>query len=286
MRALLLLSVVAACSRYAQHRAALVPHAAALPWNGQPLATTGELDVGASNLADHVAPRAGNPDDGDSVPSTQLRGELAMRARDNWRFAAVHERGLVGTETQLTSSQPPLLGHDVTGYGGELAYSIATAAPEWRIGVAAELLIWSVPWVEYTTCVAACGTQVYTSTRTGSDLVPTFALAFVPSYHAGRWTLFGGLTLRNHPTAPATSLGTGPNTDDIVNAGPLNVIVHAGAEVALGGVRASVVVDQDTTTDPVRYGPGIGVMVAIPLGSEPRPASEPASGPPGLAAPR
>lgn len=284
MRALALVPILAACSTYAQQRTALIPHAAPLPWNGQPMTNTGEVGLGASNLGDVGAPTGADPSAGNAVPSTQLRGELAVRATDNLKLSLVQEHGLASTATPLTTSQPSIT-DDVSGYGFDLAYSIPTGSPEWRIGIATELLFWSVPWIQYTTCIDNCAGGTYTTRTTGSDLVPSFALALIPSYHVGRFTLFGGITLRNQPTLPEQHVITDVPQDPDVQAGPLNVTVHAGAEVALGGVRASVFVHQDTTHDPVHYGPGIGVMLAIPFGREHSSAAAApptTSGPPGL----
>ncbi len=271
MRWLLLVPAFAGCSTYAQQRAALVPHATPIMTDGQPLSAPGEIALGASNI-NLVQPGEGNPDAGIEIPSTQLVGAAMIRASPNLTLGGLYERGLSAGAHSLQDHQPPV-DDDVSGLGVSMTYSIPTSLPGWRVALSSELVVWSVPWVEYTTCIANCiGNGGYTTSSKGSDNVPTLAVGVTPSYRTGRFTLFGGVTVRNHPTVDQTIRTDIPQDPD-VSSGPFNVTLHAGAAVELGaGVRASLLVHQTVTTDPVAYGPSIGVMVAIPLGhDEPRP---------------
>jgi hypothetical protein len=272
----LILPVLAACSTYAEHRAALVPHATPIAGDGQPMTSTGQLSLGASNLADFRAPTAGDPDAGIAIPSTQLRGELAFRPTKNFSFGVVHEHGLASTATAIHDSQPPLTDDDVTGNGIIMAYSIETGTPGFRVGIATELLVWDAPWVQYTSCVANCGTPGYTVESNGHSSVGTAALGVVPSYRYGRFTVFGGLTVRNQPTLSEKTYTNVP-ADPEVQGGPANWILHAGADVDIAyGIRASVFVHHDLSADPVNYGPAIGAMLTLPLfGNQPSQPSAP-----------
>jgi hypothetical protein len=269
------LPALAACSTYALHRAALVPRATPIPGDGQPMTTPGELSLGASNVAELVKPGVGDPNAGVAVPGTQLRGALALRATDNLSLAAIYEHGLASTAHAVTSSQPSIDNGPVVGYGLGWTYSIRTGTPGFRVAIANEIVFWSTPWVQYSTCVDMCvGTPGSTVVDRGSSIVPAFVLGVTPSYRTGRVTIFGGLTLRNHPTI-VEKVDTNYVDDPDVSTGPWNLIAHAGVSVELGaGVRASVLVHQDLVADPVAYGPGIGVMLAIPIGGEraPQPA--------------
>jgi len=260
-------AVTAACQTFAQHRAALVPHATPLPTDGQPLQGAGEVSLGATNVMDVVTPGAGNPDAGDAVPSTQLRGSLSGRINDVISLGGVYERGLASGSHAITSSQPPVDNGDVAGYGVNGTFSVPTSVPGLRVGVSVELLVWSVPWVQYTVCVQNClPGPSYAVMDKGTDTVATFALGVIPSYRVGRLTVFGGATIRNHPTITEKILTDEPG-DAEVRGGPFNLTVHVGAAVDLGGgVRASLLLDQTVTADPVSYGPGVAAMLAIPFG--------------------
>jgi hypothetical protein len=273
MRSLLaILPVLAGCLTYTQHRAAFVPHATPIPNEGQPLANEAELSLGATNAADLGAPTAGNPDAGDAVPSTQLRGELALRATPNFAVGFVHERGLESTATPLTTSQPPVHNGDVSGYGPSLRWSVPTESPAWRVGVTTELLLWSVPWVQYTTCTdPMCPNPGFTTSDRGTDIVPTLALGVTPSYRVDHVIVFGGMTARNHPTITEKLGTTTPDSDADVQAGPFNLTAMLGAALDLGYARASLFLHQTLTRDPVSYRPGVGMMLTIPMGSDPTP---------------
>ncbi len=280
MRSLLpLLALAAGCQTYAQHRAALVPHQTPLPIDGQPLQSAGQLALGASNLGNAVAPGIGNPDAGDVVPSDQLRGSLDLRASHNVALGVVYENGLAAGATRIKSSEPPMDGGDsVTGYGVHMMVSIPTSNPAWRIGLATELMMWTVPWVEYTTCVENCGSGTGTTVMSsGRDQVPTAAIAIVPSYRTGRLTVFAGFTARNHPTIIEKTETVLANEPADVQSGPFNVTAQAGAEIEIAsGVRASLLVHQTLTRDPVIYGPSLAAMLTIPLGRDEPPAPPPA----------
>ncbi|MDB4959649.1 MAG: hypothetical protein JWO36_7218 [Myxococcales bacterium] len=246
-----------------------------------------ELSIGASNIHDLVKPSVGDPDAGDVSPSTQLRAALGFRATQNLSIGFLHERGLAAGSNPVKSSEPPLKDNDVSGIGMTISYSIDTGSPGWRVGVSTEVQIWSVPWVQYTSCVQNCTVPGFTYMDHGSDSVPTLALAVIPSYRIGRVTIFGGGTVRNHPTITEKIVTNLPGPAE-VQQGPVNVTLHGGADVELGaGIRASLIVHQTVTADPVTYGPGASLIFTIPLGSDvphPSPAT-PASGPPGATPP-
>jgi hypothetical protein len=263
LRYFVVLPLLAGCGSYAVNQAALVPHAEPIPYNGQPQAAPSALSLGAGNAFDLIAPRATAGDVGDAVPATQLRGELALSPRPDLVLGAIYEHGFAATATPLSSSQPPV-GSDVDGGGVGIAYSLATSAPGWRVGFAAEALVWNVPWVQYSQCTETCGGAPTATMTTGSDLVPMLAVAMIPSYRFGRWTVFGGVTVRNQPTTYQKGQTTLPGDAD-VQSGDYNAIASLGAEVLLSGIQLSVILDQGVTADPIRYGPGLSAMVTIPL---------------------
>lgn len=263
--AFVLVPGLAACTTYAQHRAALVPHSTPLPYDGRGLDTQGALQLGASNIADLGKPGVGDPDAGDAVPGVQARGELDVQLRGGTILGVVHEHGFAGTATAIKPSEPKLDDHDVGGYGFTIKHAFGDGP--WRFGLAGELLVWAVPWVQYTTCVDTCPDPGYTTMDRGTSNVPALALAVVESYHQGPWTVFFGATGRNHPTITEKIETVDPDPAD-VQAGPFNLILDAGVEVDLGGgLRASLLVHQTVTRDPIVYAPGIGAMLTLPLGA-------------------
>lgn len=257
------------CQTYASHQAAMVPHATPLPSDGQPLGTQAELGFGATNLADAIPATAGKPNVGDAVPTVQLRSAIDIRLNSAISIGAVMEHGLVSGSQAVTSSQPPL--HDgPTGYGAHIALSIPTSMPGLRIGLMAEMLVWSVPYVQYDNCIMNCeGVSTNVTTYEGADSVATFAFGLIPSYRSGKLTVFGGMTIRNQPTVEE-KLETVLPGDAGVEGGPWNVTLHVGAEYDFGVARMGVLVHQTVTRDPIEYGPSLAAMLTIPFG-DPRP---------------
>lgn len=266
-----LIAVATGCQTYAEHRAALVPHATPLTTDGQPLESTGELALGASNVHDFAKPGAGNPDAGDAVPSTQVRGVFDLRASRNLSIGVVYERGLAAGSHAVSPSEPNVDNGDVVGYGAHMIVSIPTGTPGLRVALAGEILMWNVPWVQYSTCIMNCGASPgFTFSDRGSDPVATFALGIIPSYRTGNLTVFGGMTMRNQPTIDEKAIDLGEDPE--VQGGPLNFTLHAGAEVDVGaGVRLSLIAHQTVSRDPIDYAPSLAAMVTIPFGEGPTP---------------
>jgi hypothetical protein len=264
----LLVPAFAGCTTYAQHRAALVPHATPLPLDGQPLPTSFEASFGADNLVDLVTPSKGDDTQGDVVPKQQLRANGMFRLGDNFMLGGTFQYGVAQNATVLSPSEPKIEGAKLAGAGLTLAMSAPTSEPGLRIGLAFETVIWSVPWVEYTTCIDLCSVPGYTYSERGNDQILVAKLAVIPSYKTGAMTYFGGLTAQNQPTITEKILTNNPRDDGKVRGGPFNLTAHAGVTVELGaGVRASAFLHQTLTRDPISYGPGIGMSLAIPLGS-------------------
>lgn len=285
MRLSLLAALVVAtgCQTYAQHRAALVPHAAPLTTDGQPLESLGEIALGASNLHDWAKPTAGNPDAGIAIPSTQGRGTLDFRASRYLAIGAVYERGFAAGSNPVSSSEPAIKNDDASGFGFHMTLSIPTGTPGLRVALATEIMSWQVPWVQYTTCIQNCNVPGFTTSDTGYDSVTTLAVGLIPSYRSGPLTVFGGVTVRNHPTI-TEKVESIVADDPTVQAGPVNVTLHAGAELEAGaGVRLGLIADQTVTRDPVVYGPSLAAMITIPFGSVPTVSQAPVNVPWGAA---
>ncbi len=262
MRLLLALSCVG-CSTHAQHRAALVPHAAPVQAFGQRAAWRGTASIAATNIGDFVEPGPGDATAGIAVPSKQLRGALSLAITRRFTIGMFREQGLVSSAQAISGSLPPLPDRSLVGMGYTASYSIETGTP-WRIGLAIEIGAWDVPWVAYSTCIENCTSTKPVRTE-GSAGVLSFAAGIVPSYQLGDLTFFAGVTVRNHPTLEEKVVNHGE--DPYPSSGPANVLVHAGVAYELAD-RVQLVVEthDELTAFPVNYAAGVGASLAIGLG--------------------
>jgi hypothetical protein len=254
---------------------------------GPPLAGQAQLAVGASSVAHFSAPGPGDPNAGIEIPGTQLFGSLRGQLNDTFSLGALYENGLDRGAKPLKGTQPPVEGGSVQGYGLTADVSIRTGDPRLRIGLGVDAMIWRVPYVEYLTCAAGEACAPYMIVEHDADMVGTFAASVTPSYRATDVvTVFGGLTVRQHPTIQQKGQEMGPLLDDPeVQSGPANVIASGGVELSIaeGALLASAIAYWDVSREPARYGPGAAVMLSIPFGKR---AGAPApSPPPGYMAP-
>ena len=264
---MLLLAIAGGCyvPVYQVQRNARVPHAAVPLRTAQPLAGPVELTLGASNAGDLMEPSQGNQQSADEVPSRQVRGELRIRLRERGELALVHEHGFGSSSQRLDATQAPVGDGDVFGTGGAIRYA-AELAPGWSLGLEAEVLVWTVPYVEYRTCVENCPPGPMTTVEHGTSNATTLGLGMTPSYKAGRATVFGGVFVRNHPTITRKETEYYDLHSDDVEDGPANVLLHAGVGYELGGgISALVLLHQNVSHDPVIYGPGVGVALSASL---------------------
>jgi hypothetical protein len=259
------LPVLAGCVGNIQ-RSARVPHPGVPLRSGQPLDTAAELSAGLSNVADAMPPSVGNATQAVEVPSTEMRNELRFRL-GRAALGLVYEHGFGDTSQRPDPTQAPVGQGDVQGYGVTAAYAFETSTPGLVIATTVEAMSWSVPYVEYVTCTS-CVTP-YTVVDHGRANPMTLGLGVAPSYRTGAITVFGGAFARNHPTTQRKEMDTDitfSNNGDVEN-GPFNILLHAGVEFALDRrLAALIVVHQDLTADPVRYGPGVGVALTARFG--------------------
>lgn len=225
-----------------------------------------EASVGASNLVDARAPRLGDdPTVASEIPSMQLRGELRFRLARYGQLALIHDHAISSTYRALDPTQAPV------GHGTAQSFGVAIRGaipdeevPGLSIGLGLELLEWSLPYVEYRSCVASCDGQPVQQMNTGTDTLAEPAFQIVPSYRRGALTLFAGIYATPHARVErkGTEIGAMDYDSDIARSG-FNFIAHAGAEVAFGYVSVLAQVQQDLTADPVSYGPSLGVALAV-----------------------
>jgi hypothetical protein len=264
VRLIVLLPVLAGCVGNVQ-RSARVPHPAVPLRSGQPLDTAAQLSAGLSNVTDAVEPAVGDDTQAVEVPATQMRDELRFRLGSRAELALVYEHGFGSTSRRPDATQAPVGQGDVYGYGIAAGYSFETSTPGLSVGTTFELIGWSVPYVEYQTC----NDCEMTTVDHGRARPATLGLGITPSYRSGRVTWFGGAFARNHPTTLRKEMNTDVfDGDGDVRNGPFNLLLHLGVEIMLERrLSALVVAHQNLVANPVRYGPGVGIALAVRLGN-------------------
>src|SRR5688500_18683807 len=196
------LTLASGCSTYTVRKAALAPHIAPPLRNGQGMADArGEAQVGASTLMSAGAPEEGeNANAGLYIPRVEMNAALRTRLRNNVDIGFLWDHGFRQGAYATSEDMPEPKNGAVYGGGPSLFYSMPTGAPELRIGLGLDFMIYSIPYVEYRTCVTNCGGEMYTRVTRGRDNIGVYSLALVPRWKSGRFTLFGGGTVRNPPT--------------------------------------------------------------------------------------
>ena len=245
---------------YIQHNGALVPHAEPVQSTGQPMQQQLGFELGATNLVDLDRPSAGtDPAPGIAVAQHQARATFALAPNDFFHVAFFHERAFRGNATEISQTIPPLDDRTAQGYGFALAFSVPTSTPGLRIGIDSELTAWGIPYLSFTESSVSTTPTV----DRGHDVVGMAALAITPSYRSGPWTVYGGMTLRNHPTMTEEVTSDWVSPDPDVQEGPFNAIAAAGLGFREDNVEIIADVHQTLTTAPVRYGPALGLTLKL-----------------------
>ncbi|MEJ7600420.1 MAG: hypothetical protein WKG01_21100 [Kofleriaceae bacterium] len=252
---------------YQVQRAARVPHATVPLRTGQPLPGPVEVTVGMSSAGDAIAARRGNEDASIEVPERQARGEFRVRAGNWTEIAAVTERSFESSSRKLDPTQASVGPGSPSAFGFAVRHALpVTMDRRWWIGLEVELMAWTLPYVEYRTCIENCEGVVESSIDRDDTSVLTFGLGITPSYRQGPLSIFGGVFARNHPTISRKGIEYEEGSED-VERGPINALVHLGAAYRFTDVLSGLaVVSQNVTTDPVRYGPTLGVAISATLG--------------------
>lgn len=294
LRAALLLAAVvlsAASSQpeYSVRRAALAPHAAPPMRSGQPMEQRAEVALGTTS-----AVSAGDPtpseysDPGVELPRFDLNGALRLKLGRGADLGFIWDQGFDDGARSLSGDQPEVTYGDVYGGGLSFMYSADAGVPGLHIATTIDVMSYSVPYVEYRTCVDNCDGVPQTEVYNGRTRVPAIGLGALGSYRTGPWTFFGGFSLRTHPTVDKGGTeygaGNGESTEDVTG-GEFNLILSAGTELAIGrNLRAMAIVYQPVEGDPVNYAPTVALGVTIPFGGAPAAPAPPAPEPATLAA--
>jgi hypothetical protein len=271
----------AGCTTYSVRRAALVPHMQPIQRSARPMGDTAlEVGLGTPVVASITEPsEAEGANAGIVLPRWEVNGALRARVIGGLDIGFLYDHGLNQGARKVNDDMPFPENGDVHGYGFSLYYA-AEVDPDFHIGVGADLLLYSIPYVEYQTCVD-CAVP-YTIADEDRDSIPVVSVGLAGNRRIGpRVSLFGGLNIRNHPTIEKGDIESVDLFDEEVEEGPANFVAMGGVEVDLrGGFRGMVFVHQPLFGDPVNYGPTLGVAVAIPLIGRRAPSAQPAGAPP------
>lgn len=266
MRGLVLLLVVGAVGCipapvYRVQRSARVPRPAVPLRTGEPLQGPIELSIGSTvgttaRLADEAAAL--------EVPQHQMRAELRIKLRRG-EITPFFEHAFESSFDALDPAQAPVREGAPQGGGLATRYSWETGVEGLSVGTGVEVMWWSLPYVEYRTCVEYCEENgVYgTSMHTGTESTGTWAFSLTPTYRDGRFAVFGGVYSRRHPTIRRKGTEIGGEYDQDISGGNYNVMFHGGVEMRASVFSLMFNMQQNITTETVQYGPSFGLALAI-----------------------
>ncbi len=272
-----------ASGTYKVQRAGLVPHQQPNQRSGRPIGDNrSEFSLGTSTLSLLTDPKkAPDANAGLYIPRVHVSGGVRFRMNRQLDLGLLFDYGLDNGSIPIQEGQPVINNGDVYGGGITTQYVLETGNPDLTVGFGLDVLIYSVPYVEYRSCVPSdldprCEVGdlfVQDSVEYKRNRVPVGALGITPAWRLNpNLSVFGGITMRNHPTVPRVAIENAINPDqDPVESGPANFITNAGIEYSFNnGVRAMVHVFQPIYADPVRYGPTFGAAITIPLSRDPK----------------
>ena len=179
----LLLFCSAACSTYTVRKSALAPHMQPPMRNGQNLmGASAEAAVGASALARAKEPVEGpDANAGLYIPRVEVVAALRKRMSEDMDLGLLYDHGFRRGAYAASPDQPEPRNGSVYGGGVTGFYSVPTGSPGLRVGIGLDLLLYSVPYVEYTTDVEG----TYTRVEHDRDSIGVYSLAVVPSWSTG-----------------------------------------------------------------------------------------------------
>lgn len=245
-------------------RAALVPHQQPIAHSGT-LVRSPEVSVGSPSLASTRKPRvAASENAGIVIPRWQGQGALRLPWGNATTIGFHVDYGLDQDSVALSDDQPDPKG-DTMGAAVSMFYT-AIVSPDFEVGVGGQLWLYSIPYVEYDTCVNCLG-GVYTEVDHDRNLIPVVSIGILPTFKvAPNVSLFGGVNIRNHPTIEKSDFSIGPESDvdEEVESGPPNAIASIGGDIMLTHkIRLTGYLHRPIAAKPVVYGVTAGFMLTF-----------------------
>lgn len=261
----------AAPPTYRVRRSALVPHPSPPAWSGQPLSKPIELRVRNSTVLVPVEPsESPGANAGLYVARHNVGGSVRARAGDNWALGVGLDVGLDEDAMQIAddSTKPPEEGATHT-WRVSARYSLPLEHG-WRVGFGGSAGLLSAAYHETGECIANCEGAPQYYEESGIKTVPVWSLSLLTSRRLAAATLFGGLTVENHPrnTKNGTYTVGDDDSDDELSSGPAYVLVGGGVEWQVtDDLKLLGQIYQPVSSEIARYGPVLGVSVAVDLGT-------------------
>lgn len=264
-----------ASSTYKVQRAGLVPHQQPNQRSGRPIGDNrSEFSLGTSTLSLLADPKkAPDANAGLYIPRVHVSGALRFRMNRRLDLGVLWDHGLDRGSIPIQQGQPVVDNGDVYGGGITTQYVVETGNPDLTVGFGLDVLLYSIPYVEYRDCITNCiPGDPFEIDKRDRNRIWVGAFGITPAWRLDEnISVFGGVTMRNHPTVPRVEIEGAIGDQDPVESGPANFITNAGIEYSFdNGVRAMVHVFQPIYADPVRYGPTFGAAITIPLSRDPK----------------
>lgn len=253
---------------YAVRRSALVSHPAPPSHTGAPMTKDVEFRLSDSTVLVPIKPVETI---GANAGLYVARHNISTGVR--FKVAEVFDLGVRTEVSLLTGAMPIAKDRDAPPPGTGVAFgpTFHYAAPlggGLYLGFALDLMVRWDPYREQGRCIRNCsyGADSYVEEGHHALFQPVFAV--LPSYRVGRFTVFAGITRRDHATNTRNDTQTETandydNADELRN-GPAYVLLGGGVEVELGGgVKVLGHIYQPVSTSVARYGPVLGLALSV-----------------------
>ncbi|MBU1069958.1 hypothetical protein KJ975_10365 [Myxococcota bacterium] len=272
------------CATAQVHRSAYVPlpqpsMRSGAPSQGRSMLTAGAMTLAKQQPVEEMTDIVVNTETislstgaANWVPRSQMNLNWRYRFTKNFDMGIGGEWGLAaGKQKTYTDDLNLTPKGNVIGIGLSFGYNFEIDT-QWAVAISGEYLSFSVPYAKQfvdTDLISPIGEVEY-----GNETVGVYSFSIIPRMMMGNATVFGGVTFRNHPTAPKLEIysnGINVLADNNVESGSTYTIITIGAEFKLNPVlRLLVMAFQPVTTSPVKYFPMFGLGLAWDMGAAPR----------------
>lgn len=266
------------CATTEVHRAAYVPlpqppMRSGAPSEGNSLLSVGAMLLSGQKPVESVQQITVDQDNysittgaANYVPRSQTNLNWRYRITQNFDMGISGEWGVATGKLKTYKDDLNLEPKgNVVGIGLSMGYNF-NINHQWSLALATEALTYSIPYARQSITNGLTSPVEY-----GNENVGVFSFSILPRINMGTTKLFGGVTFRNHPTAPKVEYYANElhyAFDDNVDAGNFYTVITVGAEFLLAPeLRLLVMVFQPITTDPVQYFPMLGVGLAWDMGA-------------------
>ena len=201
-----------ACSTAQVHRSAYVPlpqpsMRSGAPSQGRSMLTAGGMLLAGQQPVEDVTDITVNTEtvslstgSANWVPRTQMNLNWRYRFTKNFDMGIGGEWGLAAGKQKTYKDDLDLTPKgNVIGVGLSFGYNFQIN-PEWAIAIAGEYLSFTIPYARQfvdTDLITPIGEVEY-----DTETIGVYSFSILPRMDMGNATVFGGVTFRNHPTAP------------------------------------------------------------------------------------